>query len=375
MNVDNINKKDAIPRVILSALDWGLGHATRCIPIINKLLDNNIDVILAAEGPIEKLLQNEFPNLLILPLKGYGIKYSKKKQFFFLKIFFQAPGIFSSIIREKSWLNEMVRKYKIDAVISDNRFGFYHKDIPSVYITHQLSIQTGNSFLNKIANRIHYYFINKFDECWVPDRDNLNNLAGVLSRPLKFPKTPVKYIGILSRCKKTITKKKIPLLILISGPEPQRSIFENILLQHLIGSKQTAVLVRGLPGVFEKLHCENNKLEIHNHLPAEKLNELIQQSDYIIARSGYSTIMDLITLQQKAALVATPGQTEQEYLAGYLMEKQICYSCSQEGFSLEQTLRELKKFPFASVTDLNEMQEQIISSWINDLKINISPLL
>ena len=372
MIVEKINIKDQRPRVLVAPLDWGLGHATRCIPIINVLIEHNIGVIIAADGPVAKLLQNEFPGIVILPLKGYKIKYSHHKAFFFLKMFLQFPGVFASLNNEKKWLKKMVVRHKIDAVISDNRFGLYRSKIPCVFVTHQLSIQTGNQLLNKIAQKINYYFINKFDECWVPDVAGSDNLAGKLSHPDLFPKKPVKYLGILSRCKKIITTKKYSLLVLLSGPEPQRTILENILSAQLKYIEGNIVLVRGLPGNDSKLKSENKNITIHNHLPAEALNELLQQSENIIARCGYSTVMDLVALQQKAILVPTPGQTEQEYLATYLMENKIFFTCPQKNFVLKQILDAGRHFNFTKTGEIEGIHKEVITNWIGALRKQLS---
>lgn len=370
MIVEKINKKNLPLRVLLSPLDWGLGHATRCIPIINVLIEHNIEVYIAAEGLVAELLQREYPAIVILPLKGYKIKYSRNSRIFFLKMLAQLPGIILSVNHEKRWLKKTVEHHKIDAVISDNRFGLYLEKTPCIYVTHQLFIQTGNRFLNRIAQKINYYFINKFDECWVPDNAGANNLAGELSHPKKLPLVPVKYIGTLSRFKKITTEKKYQLLIMLSGPEPQRTIFENILSAQLKNIPGKIVIVRGLPGAKNDLPAESKDVTIYNHLPAEKLNELIQQSENIITRCGYSTIMDLVTLQRNAILVPTPGQTEQEYLAAYLMEKKMYFTCPQENFSLEQALEGFGKFDFVT-TSTGGIQTQIIADWIQELKKDI----
>lgn len=374
MIVDNINKIIQRPRVLVAPLDWGLGHATRCIPIINVLNEHNIEVIIAAEGSVAKLLQKEFSSIVILPLSGYRVSYSRNEGSFFFKMLTQFPRVIALINAEKKWLKKTVARYKIDAVISDNRFGLHLKKTSCVYVTHQLFIQTGNNLLNKIAQRVNYQFINKFDECWVPDAAGTDNLAGKLSHPDKLPARPVKYLGTLSRCRKIVTEKKYDLLILLSGPEPQRSIFENILLSQLQPANGTIALVRGLPLNEKKLNIENKQIVVHNHLPAEALNELIQQSVNIIARCGYSTIMDLVTLQQKAILVPTPGQTEQKYLAAYLMEKKIFFTCPQENFSLQRSLDESRNFHFTPSKNIQEIQKEVIIEWISKLKKRVNVL-
>jgi len=201
------NKKKDCKRVLVAPLDWGLGHATRCIPIIYELLEQGCSVIIAASGPTEILLKKEFPELIFLPLKGYAVRYSKKKSWLPLTIFFQIPSIITSICYEHCWLKKIVKEKDIDLVISDNRFGLYHATIPSVYITHQLLIKTGDRFTENIAQQIHFHFIKKFTQCWVPDAEENNNLAGELSHPKKHPDN-IKYIGPLSRFEKKKRLKK-----------------------------------------------------------------------------------------------------------------------------------------------------------------------
>ena len=368
MIVDNINKTKPVSRVLIVPLDWGLGHATRCIPIINTLLEQGIEVILAGERDTAKILGKTQPELVILPLKGYRIKYSRNSLFFLFKMLLQFPKIILAIKNERRWLKKIILTHKIDAVISDNRFGLHNPALHSVFITHQLFIQTGNKWLDKLAQKVNYHFINKFDECWVPDVSGNTNLAGKLSHPNKLPDIPVKYIGILSRFKKITTEKKYHLLIMLSGPEPQRSIFENLLLSEIKNIPGIIVLVRGLPTTEEKLFIDNNQLIIHNHLPAEELNEIIFQSENIVARCGYSTVMDLFTLQQKAILVATPGQTEQEYLADYLLENNLFFTRKQEKFSLLQSLESIKHFNFLFDENILGIKKEVIVNFIEALK-------
>ena len=368
MNVENINKLNPVLRVLVVPLDWGLGHATRCIPIINELLKHNIEVIIAGEGAAIEILGKSHPEIVILRLKGYRVSYSRNKKFFFLKMLGQLPKIIAAVKNEKNWLSKTIRTHKIDAVISDNRFGLYHPAMRSVFITHQLSIQTGNDFFDKLAQKINYYFINKYNECWVPDAAGKCNLAGILSHPDTLPNTAVNYLGILSRFKKTVTEKKYELLLMLSGPEPQRSIFETKLLSQLNNITGKIVLVRGLPASENKLMTANDQLIIYNHLPADALNELILQSKNIVARCGYSTVMDLFSLQQKAILVPTPGQTEQEYLATHLMENKIFFTCAQDTFLLPEALASAKDFDFSFSAAIPGIQETVIAHWVSDLQ-------
>ncbi|HEY5391223.1 MAG TPA: glycosyl transferase family 28, partial [Hanamia sp.] len=184
-------------RILVIPLDWGLGHATRCIPIIKELILQNIEVFIVADGNNYILLKREFPSTVFLRYKGYEIKYSRAKRFFLLKLFLQFPKVSWRVYHENKWLKKVIKKYSINAVISDNRFGMFTKKIPCVYITHQLHIETGNQFSDLIAQKIHYYFIKKFDQCWVPDLE-INGLAGKLSHPKKMLPNII-YIGPLSR--------------------------------------------------------------------------------------------------------------------------------------------------------------------------------
>ena len=367
MNVGKINKKNRKKKILLAPLDWGLGHATRCIPVIKLLMGLGADVIIAAEGSIASLFQKEFPGIVILRLKGYKISYSSSKSFFFLKMFMQVPRILSVMKYENEWLNRVITEHEIDAVISDNRFGFYTKKVPSVFITHQLYIKTGSNILDKQAQKINYRYINRFTECWVPDAEGNNNLAGKLSHPEKLPAIPVKWLGVLSRCQITEVQKITDLLIMISGPEPQRGIFEQNLLPQLKNINGSIVFLRGLPATNDALISENKNVTIYNHLPSKALNEIIQQSKLVVARCGYSTVMDLASLKQKAILIPTPGQTEQEYLSDYLKEKKLFFTVKQEDFSLEKEMENVKAFEFASFDNIPLLNENIIIEWFQNL--------
>jgi len=358
MNDGEFNKKAGQKTVLIAPLDWGLGHATRCIPIIYELLSQNCAVIIAADGQIEILLKREFPQLGFVQLKGYAIRYSSKKNGLSLKMALQIPSIIYSIFYEHHWLKRIVKKHTIDIIISDNRFGFYHAAIPSIYITHQLTIKTGNSFTEKIAQKTHYHFIKKYSQCWVPDFEGSNNLAGDLSHPTKKIGN-IHYLGALSRFEKKVTpEKKYDLLVLISGPEPQRSIFEKLLFEQLRTFTGIVLFVRGLPGT--SLHNEQQNIILKDHLPANELSEAIQQSKAVIARSGYTTIMDLVKLQQKAVLVPTPGQTEQVYLAQHLAKQKIFYTIEQDKFVLNDVLKNIEIFPFnIPLMDMQQYKKQI----------------
>jgi len=368
-NGKKITKSGEELRILIAPLDWGLGHATRCIPIIYALIKGGASVWLAGENNTEAILKKEFPQLPFLPLKGYNIHYSKHKIFFFTKLFSQVPSIISTLIYEQKWLQKVVRKYEIDAVISDNRFGLYHATTPTVFITHQLHIETGNAWFNKIAQKINYGYINRFSQCWVPDAEANNNLAGKLSHPKKMPAIPVKYLGALSRFKKKEENNLVnDLLVILSGPEPQRSIFEKKVLAELTNFKGKVVLVRGLPSDEILLGSIASKIQVYNHLPAAELSLQVQQSAIVLSRAGYTTVMDLAILQQKAILIPTPGQAEQEYLADHLKQQRLFYTCNQQDFNLNKALMEAESFYTALPTAPAPFNESIIFNWLKALQ-------
>jgi uncharacterized protein (TIGR00661 family) len=360
-NNTNINKINAQKRVLVAPLDWGLGHTTRCIPIIKALIANGFEVILAAEKAGSALLANEFPTLKILPLKGYNITYSKNSSSFLLKLLVQFPKVRAAIKYENHWLNNIIKEYKIDIVLSDNRFGLHNKNAHCIFITHQLKIKIGNSFTQKIAQKINYFFINKFNQCWIPDEAGKENFAGELSHPTIFPSIPVTYIGALSRFKNVSVDEEIDLLILLSGPEPQRTIFEKTILEQIQRLPLKIALVRGLP--ITQTDIAISGLQVYNHLSEDALNRLITASAVVVARSGYTTIMDLAKLQKRAVFVPTKGQTEQEYLAIYLAEKKYCTYENQLQFDLQTALKKINKtklIPYPTIEN-NILNEAIIS--------------
>ena len=331
--------------VLVAPLDWGLGHCTRCIPLIEYFQQSGCTVILAAEGAQAKLLQQEFPLLTVLPLQGYRIRYSKSKRWFAAKILWQLPKLLQSIKNEQIWLNRVVDEHKIDIVISDNRYGLHHPSIRSIIITHQLQVQTPFLWTEKIVQRRLFKFINQFSACWVPDAAGNFNLSGKLAHPHLMPAIPVVYIGPLSRMIKandhTLPKD---VLILLSGPEPQRTLLETIILSQVHSAEEKITLVRGLPLTTE--HFNVVGVKVINHLPAAALNDAINKAELVICRSGYSTIMDLCKLMKKSILIPTPGQTEQEYLADYLSKKSWCLYFKQNEFNLMEAIKTSKLTPY-----------------------------
>jgi predicted glycosyltransferase len=350
--------------VLISPLDWGLGHATRCIPIIKELIDQGARVIIASSGPQKTLLKAEFPDLEMLDLPGYSIRYKKG---FFLKwgLIFRTPSIFKQIRKENQWLDRIVRSRELDAVISDNRYGLYHKNLHNVFLTHQPAIQTGHGKLaDRLILRWHYRLIRKFSVCWIPDWSGDFSLAGRLSHPEMQLPVPTEYIGLLSRLKPLQQAvKKNTLLVLLSGPEPQRTQFEKSILIQLENLSLQCTIVRGLPDDGSLVSPARADIQMVNHLPAEELNVLMNTSDLILTRSGYSSIMDLVQLGKNAILVPTSGQTEQEYLGDHLQEMKWMLSIPQKKFDLKKAIQQFR----TSKLMQPRLQEPVLAKVIEEL--------
>lgn len=318
--------------ILVAPLNWGLGHATRCIPIIYALLEQGYEVIIASDGAALTLLQKEFPTLESKTLPSYNITYPKKGVFFKLKLLTHYPRIKKAVNAEKKMVNKWVQQNKIQAIISDNRWGVRHKNIPSVLITHQLQVLSGTT--TYLSSKMHQKFIKKFNVCWVPDFEGFPNLSGKLGHPKKLNIT-TKYIGPLTRLKKLTLPKIYDVLCLLSGPEPQRTILEEKLKSVFINSNYNVLFVRGVMEV-DNTPVKVKNLTLISYLTTPHLEKAINQSEVVVSRSGYTTIMDLAALDKKAYFIPTPGQFEQVYLAKQLKNKGIVPSCKQEHFSIEK---------------------------------------
>lgn len=322
--------------ILVAPLNWGLGHATRCIPIIQELILNNFNVVIASDGNALRLLKKEFPTLENITLPSYNISYPKNGSLLKWKLLQKLPHIKKAIADEKKIIQKLVAEKKIQGIISDNRFGVRNSKIPSVYLTHQINVLSGNTTF--LSSKIHQSIIHKFNECWVPDTEGDTNLSGTLSQVINF-KIPIKYLGPLSRMKKENHTIKYDILILLSGPEPQRSILETILLKEFKDDSRNILLIQGVIEKKQKTLKLKN-IACINYMLAKDLQDAINQSELIICRSGYTTVMDLAILEKKAFFIPTPGQSEQEYLAQNLKKKNAAPFCNQEDFTKEK-LKEL----------------------------------
>ena len=350
-------------RILIAPLDWGLGHATRCVPIIQHLIDVGHQPIIAASGRPLLLLKEEFPDLEYVEFEGYDISYPEGSGMAW-KMFRSTPRILRRIKAEHIELQELIGKLKIDAVISDNRFGLYSDKVPCVYMTHQVMIKA--PFFEPLLYRLHSNYMKKFAEVWVPDSGE-NGLSGDLSHKFALPNN-ARFIGTLSRFKRSKVELKTDLLVIISGPEPQRTRFEKLVLKQLEAFDGRALAVLGTPDkpINKKL---KNGVRIVSHLKASELEQEVAAARLIVSRSGYSTVMDLAVMGKQAVFVPTPGQTEQEYLAKKFHQDGTHMMMKQSKFDLVRAWEETENYSgFDSrsakdfVTALNELCSSIFSA-------------
>lgn len=319
-------------KIIVAPLNWGLGHATRCIPIIQGLLDNGYEPIIASDGVALELLKKEFPKLISFELPSYDIQYAEKGKNFKWKMMAQLPKIISTIKKERRKINKILEAYNFDGIISDNRLGVYSKNVPCVFITHQLNVLTGKT--SWLTTKLHKNYIRKFNECWVPDVEKNPNLSGRLGHPTE-PIKNIKYIGPLSRLCKKPMPIKYDLMVLLSGPEPQRTILEKKIIEELEDYPKKVVFIKG---VIEKnqIKEEVGNITFFNFMNSTELEATFNESNHILCRSGYTTVMDLAKLNKKAFFIPTPGQYEQEYLAKKFDKEGIIPMCKQEKFKIKK---------------------------------------
>jgi predicted glycosyltransferase len=353
-------------KILIAPLDWGLGHTTRCIPIIRHLIAQGREVYVAAEGASAKLVLENFPAINILHLDGYRIQYSRNKEMFTVKILLQVPKILATIKKEHQWLQQQHQIHQFDLIISDNRYGLYLDEVPCVILTHQLQILSGKgSMADRILRKLHYQLLGRFRKCWVVDEESNGGFSGKLAHPEILP-AHIAYTGLLSQfsgCSPGNHKQdNTQILVLLSGPEPMRSQLESLIIQQagtltayrftIVGGSPLGSMIDNVP----------QHITYYTHLNAQQLFPELQHASLVICRSGYSTIMDLAVLGKKALLVPTPGQTEQEYLAVYLKGKKYFDSCAQNELQLTTQIPKALSSEMKPATASNNKIETLLNA-------------
>jgi UDP-N-acetylglucosamine:LPS N-acetylglucosamine transferase len=331
-------------KVFVAALDWGLGHTTRMMPIIHQLYKQNHQLVIGCSLVQKRILQEQFPEALYKSIVSCSPVFSRKPSQIVSLLRF-IPRFLFSVYKEKKQLQKLHQHYHFDVILSDNRYGLHLPGCRNIIITHQLQIVLPHKvrIFKNLINKVLHSWINKFDQCLVPDIEGDIRLCGILSARYFRCDVNVKYIGILSRFQ-FITEKKsqVPeLLIIISGPENQRSVFEQMVEKQLpeVSGSHSYLIVRGKPG-----NAKVDRTGFVNHINSEELKYILKHTKYIVCRSGYSTIMDLIYLKKTALLVPTPGQSEQEYLARHVSNHQWFITEDQTKLNLQKAIDKLDNF-------------------------------
>jgi UDP-N-acetylglucosamine transferase subunit ALG13 len=325
-------------KIFFPVLNWGLGHASRSLPLIKNYLDLGHDVISASDGEALTMLRNELPDQMVLQLPGYDILYGSR--YMPVNMLKHGPSMLKTIRTEHELTKAIVSRHKIDSIITDNRYGCYHPDIPSALITHQLQVFSGQKLLDAYIRRQIRSWFKKFTEIWIPDQAPPNNITGELSGINTEP-IPKYYLGIISELTCIPRKGNFNAIAVISGPEPQRSHFEQMVTKQLAGLDGKFAIVCGKPDEKDSVREEGN-LTIFQYRTRSELSELLNETEIVISRSGYTTLMDLAKTGHKAILCPTPGQYEQIFLADRLNHLGQCVYKRQENLNLQEALEEVK---------------------------------
>jgi len=354
--------------ILIAPLDWGLGHTARCIPIIRYIQSLGHVPVIAGNASQISFIKETFGAIDFIHIPGYDITYSAWNRFGQMGLVAQLPRLHRVISNEHQWVLEVAQNRHIDGIISDNRYGLFHPQIPSVIITHQLMVQSGlGKGVDRIIQKIHYKYLERFGNIWVVDNIGEPNLAGSLSHSAVLPKH-AKYIGLLSRFEEWESKEHATgdgLLILISGPEPQRTDFSTMLWKQVHHYEGRVDFVEGSETAVVPTVIPPN-IRYHKRLGESELAPLLAGAGLVICRSGYSTIMDLVALRKKAIIMPTPGQTEQIYLARYLQQQHIFLAAKQDQFQLGAALKEVRQFQ-PKLPILNEsytIYKQVLEEWL-----------
>ena len=345
--------------VLFTPLNWGLGHAMRDMPIIRTLLERGHDVTIAACGNALTALQREFPTCRFIEFEDYPSPYSSGR-FFLPKLSVYFPVLLHAVARERRKTERIISRDRFDLVISDNRLGVCSSHVPSLFITHQLHFHLPPALwpVELIASALNRFHHSKFDRVIVPDNPpGPLSLAGKLSRPdSDSARSRAYFAGILTSIPRQDVPRDLDYLVLISGPEPQRTRLEEILLPMARELDGSSVVLLGSPQRKSKV-TRSGDCTIRTYVTNEEKAKLMNRAKFVICRSGYTTMMELAELGKKAGLfIPTPGQTEQEYLSWYYEQKGWFFSKSQYRLDLPgdiSTAREYTGFPSMPATEEN----------------------
>ncbi len=354
-----------VKRLLVAPLNWGLGHASRCIPIIRSLQAAGVEPVLASDGVALNLLRAEFPDLESVALPTYGIRYDTENMTW--NVAKRLPRTLWAIRAEHEVVGRMVRQMGLQGILSDNRYGCFHPRCPSVLITHQLNPRIPGRLSAWLGHHVLRRALARFDAVWVPDTPGEANLSGELSHHTDIHPN-VRYIGPLSRMRRYPREQEYDVAIVLSGPEPQRTRLEEKLLEQALALPAYTIIVQGKTHTQQHYYAAE-QVEVVSYLTSEKLNDLLLAAGAVVCRAGYSSIMDLAALGKRALLIPTPGQTEQEYLAEMLGERGYFAWQTQAALNLEKGLSALEGTTGVPVTGLEgeEGYAAVVREWLSIL--------
>jgi len=357
--------------ILICPLEWGLGHAGRMIPLASELLERQNNVFIGTGKEHADFFRNELPGLTYIDFPGFRTGYSRYLPQY-IAVLLKTPLLFYHIIAEHIRLKNIIHENNIDIVISDNRMGLWNRKIKSVYITHQpvVPLPKELKFLEWIGILFHRFFIRKYSFCFIPDLPGEINFSGRLTHDVKLPGN-TRFIGILSRFTSRSSSspdnkaRYLHNTLILSGPEPQRGILREKIVMALGQDELPTVILEGKPGNSRE-YVRSGNIISYNHLPADEMQDIITGSEHIVTRSGYTTVMELISLNCTALLIPTPGQTEQEYLAEYLSGKgwftTLQQSCIDAGITLTSQKAAL---PAGIIEESRDLLEKSLDELLN----------
>jgi len=323
-------------RVLFAVSAWGLGHATRDLVLIRALLSAGHQVSILSTGRALRLLRGELGaacNYINLP--DIPIPLSRKALAFYVKMTLSLPMVFWTFQREHQFVHRLCRTQRFDRIVSDSRYGVFMKRIPSFYVVHSLrQIVPGRpKLIELMIERIQYRMFAGARKLIIPDQEE-NGLAGDLCHDVTFfPRDRLEYIGVLSSVRRREVQPDVDYFISVSGAEPQRSIFEEMVLAQARGLKGRVVIALGKPDIPLTVE-DDGRLAVYSFMDRRQQEEMMNRARLVVSRSGYTTLMELAELGKRALLVPTVGQSEQEYLGEYHERLGTMHAVNQNHLSL-----------------------------------------
>ena len=330
-------------RILFAVGHWGLGHATRDLPLIHGLVAEGCEVIVGCDGPPLEVLRRELQGVCeVLRLPGSPIPLARTPLRFYTRYTLLLLAMWRSIATQHALVERLVQQRHIDLVVSDNRYGCYSQRVPSYLLAHGIRFipPFGAWWLGPLLEYFNYRAFVPFTRLIVPDFPQ-DSLSGALSHDLRFiAPARLAYIGPLSSVRLRPVDEDLDYFITISGPEPQRSMLEQRLLEQVPRLPGQGVMALGRPG--ERSPGWHGNCRVYAYLDRSAQEEMMNRARLVISRSGYSTLMELAELGKHALLIPTPGQTEQEYLGFYHQQRGAAPMVTQAALHLEADMQRVQ---------------------------------